>query len=90
MYAKLVLMPDGSKVYLRADTHDLKTYAEAEAKLKQREDAFPVVAIEPGYNTNQVLGYNYRYWHQFFNARQLLGLSNSWRENSGHQRSDPA
>ncbi len=36
---------------------------------------YPVVAIEPGYNTNQVLGYNYRYWHEMFNDRQLLCLS---------------
>ena len=38
-------------------------------------DAFPVVEIEPGHNTNQVLGYNYRFWHEMFNARQLLCLS---------------
>ena len=31
--------------------------------------------IEPGYNTNQALGYNYRHWHDMFNARQLLCLS---------------
>ena len=37
--------------------------------------AFPVVEIEPGHNTNQVLGYNYRFWHEMFNARQLLCLS---------------
>ena len=36
---------------------------------------FPVVEIEPGHNTNQVLGYNYRFWHEMFNARQLLCLS---------------
>ena len=37
--------------------------------------AYPRVAIEPGYNTNQALGYNYRYWHEMFNDRQLLCLS---------------
>ena len=43
--------------------------------LKQRTDAYPRVAIEPGYNTNQALGYNYRFWHEMFNERQLLCLS---------------
>jgi len=32
------------------------------------------VKIEPGYNTNQVLNYSYRYWHEMFNERQLLCL----------------
>ena len=36
---------------------------------------FPVVKIEPGHSTNQVLGYNYRCWYEMFNAKQLLCLS---------------
>lgn len=75
MYAKLVLMPDGSKAYISAGDFDQVLYAKAEAELKGIKDGFPIAAIESGYNTNQALGYNYRYWHQFFNARQLLGLS---------------
>lgn len=75
MYAKLVLLPDGSKTYLRADEHDFALYAEAAGKLKRREQAFPRVLIEPGYNTDQAINYNYRYWHQMFNDRQLLCLS---------------
>src|SRR5690606_15874045 len=31
--------------------------------------------MEPSDNTDQVLGYNYRNWHDMFNARQLLCLS---------------
>ena len=75
LYAKLVVMPDGSKAYLPADDFDRALYAKAKTALKQRKTPFPVVAIEPGFNTNQALGYNYRYWHEFFNDRQLLGLS---------------
>lgn len=75
MYAKLVLMPDGSKTYLAANAFDQALYAKVEAALRKHSDAFPVVPIAPGYNTNQALGYNYRHWHEFFNARQLLGLS---------------
>jgi len=72
LYAKLVLMPDGKKRYLPATDADLRLYAEAESALAKRSDAFPVVPIKPGHNTDQALGYNYRYWHEMFNARQLL------------------
>lgn len=75
LYAKLVLMPDGRKTYLRATPDDAARYAEAEAELVARPNAYPVVAISPGENTNQALGYNYRHWHDMFNARQLLTLS---------------
>jgi hypothetical protein len=73
LYAKLVLMPDGSKQYLPADDFDRALNAKAEAELATRENPYPVVVIEPGYNTN--LNYNYRHWHEFFNQRQLLCLS---------------
>lgn len=75
LYAKLVLLPDGGKKYLAASDEDCTLFDEAEESLAQRSRAYPIVAIEPGHNTNQVLGYNYRYWHQMFNARQLLCLS---------------
>lgn len=75
LYAKLVLLPDGSKVYLPADEHDRVLYDEASKALKKRKNAFPVVPIEPGYNTDQVLNYCYRFWHEMFNDRQLLCLS---------------
>lgn len=75
MYAKLVLLPDGRKVYHSITEEDRKLYAKAERALAKCVRPYPVVSIEPGYNTNQVLGYNYRYWHEMFNARQLLCLS---------------
>lgn len=75
LYAKLVLLPDGTKKYLTASDEDHALFSEAEKLLAKRSKAYPVVAIEPGYNTNQALNYNYRYWHQMFNARQLLCLS---------------
>jgi len=75
MYAKLVLLPDGRKAYHPTTDEDRELYAKAERALAKRKNAFPVVAIEPGYNTNQALGYNYRHWHEMFNARQLLCLS---------------
>lgn len=75
LYAKLVLMPDGSKAYIPATDEDRALYDEAEATLANRPNAYPVVEIARGYNTNQVLRYNYRYWHEMFNSRQLLCLS---------------
>ena len=75
LYAKLVLMPDGSKTYMPATDEDRALYDEARQALSKRENAYPVVEIERGYNTNQVLRYNYRHWHEMFNGRQLLCLS---------------
>ena len=75
LYAKLVLTPDSRKVYAKATDADRGLYETAARALEQRVDAYPRVAIEPGYNTNQALGYNYRYWHEMFNDRQLLCLS---------------
>jgi adenine-specific DNA methylase len=75
MYAKMVLLQSGEKQYCRINAADLALYAEAERQLLGRKDAYPVVPIEPGYNTNQALGYNYSSWHLMFNARQLLCLS---------------
>jgi len=75
LYAKLVLLPDGAKEYLPATEEDRKLYTKAECALFDRKSAFPVVAIKPGHNTNQAIRYNYHYWHEMFNARQLLCLS---------------
>jgi putative DNA methylase len=75
LYAKLVLLQDGRKQYLAADDFDRALFESACHELADRVDAFPIVRITPGYNTNQALNYNYRQWHEFFNARQLLCLS---------------
>lgn len=75
LYAKLVLMPDGTKAYLSANEFDESLFKKASVDLKKRSGAFPIEEIAPGYNTNQAMGYNYRHWHEFFNSRQLLALS---------------
>jgi len=74
LYAKLVLEENGSKVYLPATDFDHAVYAEAQSELKKARNAFPIVRIAAGYNTNQALNYNYKHWHQMFNDRQLLCL----------------
>lgn len=55
LYAKMVLRSNGSKENLPADAYDLALYDKASSLLKQRKHAYPVVTIEPGYNTDQVL-----------------------------------
>ncbi len=75
LYAKMVMRPNGSKEYLPADDYDLRLYQEASQSLMKRKRAYPIISIEAGYNTNQVLNYRYQYWHQMFNDRQLLCLS---------------
>ncbi|MFO3797195.1 MAG: DNA methyltransferase, partial [Anaerolineales bacterium] len=75
LYAKLVLLPNGQKRYLPADNFDIQLFDDAKAELSSIDKPYPVANIEPGYNTNQALNYNYRQWHQFFNERQLVALS---------------
>ena len=75
MYAKLVQLPDGSKAYTQITDEDRELYSFALQELNKRENPYPVVKIESGQNTDQILGYNYRFWHELFNDRQLLCLS---------------
>lgn len=80
MYAKLVLLPDGTKQYLPVDEADHAIYESAKQRLSKESDFFPKVGIDPGYNTNQVINYSYRHWHEMFNDRQLLCLGMLARE----------
>jgi adenine-specific DNA methylase len=74
MYAKMALLHGNEKQYQGITPEDVALFDEAERQLQGKKDAYPFVPIEPGYNTNQVLGYNYTHWHLMFNARQLLCL----------------
>jgi hypothetical protein len=80
MYAKMVLTTRGQKVYLPTDEGDRESYRRAEEMLSDLWEFIPRAEIKPGYNTNQVLNYNYRYWHQMFNARQLVTIALLVRE----------
>ena len=75
MYAKLVLTPEGTKEYLPITDYDEALYERAIRDLEESHYKIPQGAIEPGYNTNQVLNYGFRSWHHMFNARQLLCIS---------------
>lgn len=56
-----------------ATAEDRARYAAVATDVRQRWVALllPREEIPPGYNTNQMRRYGYRYWHQMFNARQL-------------------
>jgi putative DNA methylase len=74
LYAKLILDVEGQKHYLPATEADRGAYLDAAARLAGAEVGGPRGSLEPGYNTKQALGYNYRTWSAFFNERQLLAL----------------
>lgn len=72
LYAIMALRADGEKVYLTPSLEDVALYAEAERRLNSEELPLPTMSVRPGHNTDQARGYNYMYWREFFNARQLL------------------
>ena len=75
MYAKMVLRANGKKDYRPIDEYDNKLYEKASRDLKNSNIRIPKIEIQPGYNTNQILNYNYKFWHSLFNDRQLLCLA---------------
>ena len=79
LYGKLLLTPGGQKRYLPTTTADLNAYRECSVtlikELERKSIRLPQTALEDGYNTRQVLAYNYGSWRDFFNDRQLLALA---------------
>ncbi|MDM8541951.1 hypothetical protein QUF90_12760 [Desulfococcaceae bacterium HSG9] len=75
LYAKLLLLPDGSKLYDSINSYDLNLYKMAMKEWLSLKDKLPVVPLKKGYNTNQVMKHNYKYWHQMFSFRQLVCIS---------------
>ncbi len=74
LYAKLLLRPNGEKVYTPASEEDSAAYSAASEQLRREGLRLPDLEIADGYNTRQVLNYGYRSWRDFFNDRQLLAL----------------
>jgi len=71
-YAKLVLTHDGRKLYESLNDADRELERRVATEFAEIESSFIRVAVAPGYNTNQMLKHNYRYWHQLFSDRQLV------------------
>ena len=71
-YAKMILTEDGEKLYEPMNTFDGEIERQIAEEFAAVSSSFPVVDIKPGYNTNQMLNHNYRYWHELFSDRQLI------------------
>jgi putative DNA methylase len=74
LYAIMALRDNGEKIYLMPRDYDFELYKQAEIELETSKFFIPFHKIRPGYNTDQAKGYNYHYWKDFFNDRQLLSL----------------
>ena len=74
LYAKLVLKDNGAKEYMAITDEDRAAYDRARRQLESSGLPVPRVPISDGRNTRQILNYGYRFWHEFFNDRQLLAL----------------
>ena len=75
MYAMLALDEHGNKVYLPISQFDLDLYNQASKRLAKSGLFIPKFEIKAGINTDQARGYNYLFWKDFFNDRQLFCLS---------------
>jgi hypothetical protein len=62
MYAKLVLDKNQKKHYLPITRADEASYNESSQLLTGLINCIPNGMISSGYNTSQVLNYNYRCW----------------------------
>ena len=71
-YAKLLLTRENKKMYEPLNDSDRELEDRVAAKYDEIVGSFPPVAIAPGYNTNQILKHNYKYWHQMVSDRQLV------------------
>lgn len=74
LYGKLLLRPNGEKIYLATSDDDDMAYQKASERLKSQNLPLPELQITDGHNTRQVLNYGYKFWRDFFNDRQLLAL----------------
>ncbi len=74
-YAKMILCKDGQKRYEALNEFDHELERQVASEYANIVSTFPNVAIEPGYNTDQMLKHNYRLWVELFSDRQLVCIS---------------
>lgn len=75
MYAKMILDSTGNKKYVEIDEYDIYLYDEARRAVLTYGKFIPEDKIHEGINTNQILNYQYQYWREMFNSRQLLAFA---------------
>ncbi|MFQ6092108.1 MAG: hypothetical protein ACE5OR_05415, partial [bacterium] len=71
-YAKIILTNGGEKRYSVINEFDKQLEEQIRKEFKEIIGSFPVVPVEPGYNTNQMLKHNYSQWIELFSDRQLV------------------
>ena len=74
MYAKMIIDHSGKKHYVDIEESDIHLYKEAQRALPEYQEFIPNDKIHDGINTRQILNYQYRYWREMFNDRQLLSF----------------
>jgi putative DNA methylase len=74
-YAKMILTRNGQKHYETLNEFDHELERRVKKEYGSIIDTFPKIAIESGYNTDQILKHNYRFWYQLFSDRQLICIS---------------
>lgn len=64
------------RMFKKPDSDDLSRYEEAKRRLEMARDRLPIPhdAIPSGDETNRLHRWGYRYYHEMFGDRQLLGL----------------
>lgn len=82
LYAIRYERSDGTRYYCAPSKHDLQNEKTVHDIVSehfaewQEQGLVPSMAIESGYNTDQLIRERgWRYWHQLFNARQLFVLA---------------
>ena len=80
MYAVEYYCPIHGRGYKKADEFDLSLFEKAKKELEGQWDELirkyiPEQEIPDGQETHRLFGYNYRYFYEMFNMRQLLCLS---------------
>ena len=87
-YAKLVLTRDDTKLYEPLNESDRELERRVAAEYVEIAGSFPRVSVAPGYNTDQILKHNYRYWHQMVSDRQLVCIRHMVNAIKGIDRDD--
>lgn len=87
-YAKLILTQNGTKLYEPLNESDRELERRVAAEYVEISGSFPQVSIDAGYNTDQVLKHNYRYWHQMVSDRQLVCIRHIIDAIQGIERDD--
>lgn len=87
-YAKLILTQGGRKVYEPINDCDREVERRVAVRYAEVAGSFPQIAIAPGYNTDQLLKHNYRYWHQMVSDRQLVCIRHMVDAIKGIDRDD--